>query len=159
MSTATSHANESEVTILTRFLGDGNGQFPKDVACYILDLTISERDKAWQRAKGRCEYCQMPQAADDATFEIDHIAARKHHGLTVATSLYVICYYCNSLKCLDLTSLESRNRRITPPFNPRRHKMVDAISLGRRLPGWLHRNRPRHSRIASHQRQVLRRTP
>ncbi len=46
MSTATTHAGETEVTILARFLGDGNGRLPKDVARYILDLTISERDKA-----------------------------------------------------------------------------------------------------------------
>ena len=46
MSTATTHASENEVTILARFLGDGNGQLPKDVVRYILDLTISERDKA-----------------------------------------------------------------------------------------------------------------
>ena len=46
MSTATTHASENEVTILARSLGDGNGQLPKDVARYILDLTISERDKA-----------------------------------------------------------------------------------------------------------------
>jgi hypothetical protein len=34
----------------------------------------------WQRAKNRCEYYQVPQAADDATFEIDHIRSRKHLG-------------------------------------------------------------------------------
>ena len=28
----------------------------------------------WQRADSRYEYCQMPQAADDASFEIDHMA-------------------------------------------------------------------------------------
>ena len=46
MNTATHQASENEVTILARFLGDGNGQLPKDVVRYILDLTISERDKA-----------------------------------------------------------------------------------------------------------------
>ncbi len=46
MNTVTTHASESEVTILARFLGDGNGQLPEDVARYILALTISERDKA-----------------------------------------------------------------------------------------------------------------
>jgi hypothetical protein len=46
MSTATPHASENEATILARFLGNGNGPLPKDVARYILDLTISERDKA-----------------------------------------------------------------------------------------------------------------
>jgi HNH endonuclease len=35
----------------------------------------------------------MPQAADDATFEIDHIRSRKHHGPTVAGNLCLSCYY------------------------------------------------------------------
>ena len=76
----------------------------------------------WQRADGRCEYCQMPQAADDATFEIDHIRSRKHHGPTVAGNLCLSCYYCNSFKGSDLTSFDKQTRKITPLFNPRRHK-------------------------------------
>jgi hypothetical protein len=47
----------------------------------------------WQRAKGQCEYCQMPQAADDDPFEIDHIIARKHRGPTVAGNLCLSCLY------------------------------------------------------------------
>jgi hypothetical protein len=46
MSTATTHTGENEVTILARFLGNGDGQLPKDMARYILDLHVSERDKA-----------------------------------------------------------------------------------------------------------------
>ena len=46
MSTATTHNRENEVTILARLLGNGDGQLPKDVARYILDLHVSERDKA-----------------------------------------------------------------------------------------------------------------
>jgi hypothetical protein len=46
MSVATTHASENEVTILARFLDNGNGQIPKDVARYILDIHVSERDKA-----------------------------------------------------------------------------------------------------------------
>jgi hypothetical protein len=76
----------------------------------------------WQRAKGRCEYCQMPQAPDDAAFEIDHITARKHHGPTVASNLCLSCYYCNSYKGTDLTSLDRQTRKIAPLFHPRRHK-------------------------------------
>ena len=41
-----SPAAENEVTILARFLDNGNGQLPRDVARYILDLHISDRDKA-----------------------------------------------------------------------------------------------------------------
>lgn len=79
----------------------------------------------WQRAKGRCEYCQMPQAADDASFEIDHIIARKHVGPTVAGNLCLSCFYCNSFKGTDLTGLEPKTRKITPLFNPRRHKWAN----------------------------------
>ena len=45
MSTAT-HATENEVTLLARILGDEDGQLPADVARYILNHAISERDKA-----------------------------------------------------------------------------------------------------------------
>jgi hypothetical protein len=46
MNTATTHVNENEVTILARILGNENGQLPQDLARYILDLNVSERDKA-----------------------------------------------------------------------------------------------------------------
>jgi len=46
MNTATTRASENEVTILARILGNENGQLPKDLARYILDLRVSERDKA-----------------------------------------------------------------------------------------------------------------
>jgi hypothetical protein len=46
MSTVTTNTSENEVTILARILGNENGQLPKDLARYILDLNVSERDKA-----------------------------------------------------------------------------------------------------------------
>ena len=76
----------------------------------------------WQRANGRCEYCQMPQAADAATFQIDHVIARKHDGPTVASNLCLSCYYCNVFKGSDLAGRDKKTRKITPLFNPRRHK-------------------------------------
>jgi hypothetical protein len=76
----------------------------------------------WQRANDRCEYCQMPQAFDDATFEIDHIVSRKHLGPTVASNLCLSCFYCNSFKGSDISGREQKTRRLTPLFNPRRHK-------------------------------------
>ena len=46
MNTATTQASENEVTILARFLDNKNGRLPRNLARYILDHTISERDKA-----------------------------------------------------------------------------------------------------------------
>lgn len=85
-----------------------------------MDATL--RRLVWRRANGCCEYCQMPQAADDSPFEIDHIVARKHIGPTVASNLCLSCYPCNSHKGSDLTSRDQESRKITPLFNPRRHK-------------------------------------
>ncbi len=42
----TAHGSENEVTILARILGNKNGQLPRDIARYVVDLNISERDKA-----------------------------------------------------------------------------------------------------------------
>jgi HNH endonuclease len=76
----------------------------------------------WQRAKGRCEYCQMPQAADDDPFELDHIIPRKHSGPSVASNLCLSCLYCNSFKGSDISSRDPKTRKLTPLFNPRRNK-------------------------------------
>ena len=46
MATQPAPAAENEVTILARFLGSENGDFPVDFARYILAHEISDRDKA-----------------------------------------------------------------------------------------------------------------
>ena len=46
MNTTTAATGESEVAILARILDNEDGQLPADLARYILDLGISERDKA-----------------------------------------------------------------------------------------------------------------
>lgn len=105
----------------------------------------------WRRAKGCCEYCQMPQEADDASFEIDHIIARKHAGPTIASNLCLSCYYCNSFKGSDLTSIDRQTRKLSPLFNPRRHKwakhfrwkgalLIGRTSIGRVTVTLLHIN-------------------
>ena len=76
----------------------------------------------WQRADGRCEYCQVPQTASKAAFEVDHILARKHGGPTISGNLCLSCFYCNSFKGSDLSSLDPKTRKLTPLFHPRRHQ-------------------------------------
>ena len=50
-----------------------------------MDTTLEQL--VWQRARSRCEYCQLPQSFSPLTHAIDHIIARKHHGLTQADNL------------------------------------------------------------------------
>lgn len=46
MNSAATHANENEVTILARVLGNDRGQLSPDMARHILDLSFSDRDMA-----------------------------------------------------------------------------------------------------------------
>lgn len=46
MSTASARRHEDEVTIMARILGNDDGQFPADLARYVLSLGFSERDRA-----------------------------------------------------------------------------------------------------------------
>jgi hypothetical protein len=78
--------------------------------------------QVWQRAGSCCEYCRVPQAYDDSPFEIDHVIARKHRGPTVAGNLALSCFHCNSFKGSDIAGLDPQTRKLTPLFNPRRHK-------------------------------------
>jgi hypothetical protein len=76
----------------------------------------------WQRAKHRCEYCQLHQDYSRLSFEVDHVVARKHGGATVASNLALACFYCNSFKGPNIAGIDPRSRKTVPLFNPRRHK-------------------------------------
>ena len=78
--------------------------------------------QVWERADRCCEYCWMPQDYDDSSFEIDHVIAKKHGGPTSARNLALSCFYCNSFKGSNVAGIDPRTRRVTPLFNPRRHK-------------------------------------
>jgi hypothetical protein len=75
-----------------------------------------------QRARGRCEYCRLPQPASGIAFQIDHIIARHHKGRTAATNLALACVYCNGYKGPNISGLDPLTGKLTPIFNPRRHK-------------------------------------
>jgi hypothetical protein len=64
----------------------------------------------------------MPQHYDDIPFELDHILAKKHGGLTVADNLALSCFWCNSFKGSDIGSWDRVTRRLVSLFKPRRHK-------------------------------------
>jgi hypothetical protein len=76
----------------------------------------------WQRANGRCEYCQLSQEQDDLTFAIDHIIAKKHRGADRAGNLCLACFACNNHKGANISGVDSITKKIVPLFNPRRHR-------------------------------------
>jgi hypothetical protein len=109
--------------------------------------------QVWQRAGRRCEYCRMPQDCDETPFEVDHVIARKHGGPTAVGNLALSCFYCNSYKGSDIATLDPRTHKLTPLFNPRRHKwsrhfrwngavLVGRTPTGRATVAMLHINDP-----------------
>jgi len=90
----------------------------------------------WRRARRVCEYCQMPQEYDDLPFQIDHIIARKHGGLTTARNLSLACFLCNNHKGPNIAGRDPRTGRIVRLFHPRRHKWQEHFQWdGPRLVG------------------------
>jgi 5-methylcytosine-specific restriction endonuclease McrA len=80
------------------------------------------QDLVWLRANFHCEYCQVAQENDRLPFEIDHIIALKHRGLTKANNLCLACFACNNHKGPNISGIDGKTHKIVPLFNPRRHK-------------------------------------
>ena len=64
-------------------------------------------DQVWQRASNCCEYCQMPQALDAMTFEVDHIIPLKVGGPTEEHNLALACDSCNKHKDPNLAGIDT----------------------------------------------------
>lgn len=63
-------------------------------------------DQVWDRALNRCEYCLFPALHAWLPFQIDHIIAEKHGGVTRADNLALSCYYCNSFKGPNIAGID-----------------------------------------------------
>lgn len=82
-----------------------------------------------ERADGRCEYCLYPQHASMLAFEMEHIVAEKHGGVTEADNLALACPYCNRAKGADLGSLDLETGELVAFYNPRTQHWRDHFEL------------------------------
>jgi 5-methylcytosine-specific restriction endonuclease McrA len=51
-----------------------------------------------ERADGRCEYCGLAQAGQEATFHIEHVVPRSAGGPTDEANLALACVGCSLRK-------------------------------------------------------------
>jgi 5-methylcytosine-specific restriction endonuclease McrA len=58
-----------------------------------------------ERANAQCEYCRFSQTASLFAFEMEHIIAEKHDGITEAENLALSCPCCNRFKGSDIGSI------------------------------------------------------
>lgn len=82
-----------------------------------------------QRATEQCEYCRFPQTDSLFAFEMEHIIAEKHDGITEAGNLALSCPCCNRFKGTDLGSIDPETGQLTPFFNPRLQEWSDHFRL------------------------------
>lgn len=81
-----------------------------------------------ERAAHRCEYCRIPQSIYFPRFQIEHIIARQHGGLTVLDNLALACVRCNLHKSPNIAGIDPLNREQTRLFHPRQDRWVDHFS-------------------------------
>ena len=94
-------------------------------------VSASVRRVVTRCAPEQCEYCRFPQTASLFTFEMEHIIAEKHDGITVVENLALSCPCCNRFKGTDLGSIDPETQQLTPFFNPRLQKWSDHFRLDR----------------------------
>lgn len=71
------------------------------------------------RAGDRCEYCQRRQCESSIPFELEHIIARKHRGLSREENLCLACIDCNQFKGPNIAGLDPLSDELTRLFHPR----------------------------------------
>lgn len=84
-----------------------------------MSVSADLRRTVWQRAEERCEYCQMPQRFDPATFEIDHIVPEKMDGQSVEGNLALACFKCNNNKGPNIAGIDAETGEKAFLFDPR----------------------------------------
>ena len=82
-------------------------------------ISFELREFVRQRARGRCEYCQLHEDDSGLRHQPDHVIAIKHRGPTVESNLAYSCAMCNSFKGTDLSSVDSATGSLVRLFNPR----------------------------------------
>jgi HNH endonuclease len=93
-------------------------------------ISAALRREVIERANGCCEYCLTDTEDRAVDFAIDHVIAEKHGGPTQSDNLCLSCYWCNSFKGSDLSSVDwDEDRAIVPLFNPRQQRWDDHFRL------------------------------
>src|SRR5437660_4709637 len=86
----------------------------------MIDRTLADFVRI--RAKGCCEYCQLPQAFSSAPFQIDHIIAEQHGGPTTDSNLALGCLADNNHNGPNLAGIDPKTGKKAWLVNPRRQK-------------------------------------
>jgi hypothetical protein len=94
-----------------------------------VEVSAALRQLVFERAKGHCEYCLLPQAATPFHHEPDHIIPIQHDGQTDAENLALACTRCNRHKGPNIGSFDPETGDLVPFYNPRMQAWQDHFRL------------------------------
>ncbi|MCU0751507.1 MAG: HNH endonuclease [Akkermansiaceae bacterium] len=101
-----------------------------------MNIPARLRAEVIRRADGRCEYCQLSQAGQEAAFHVDHIHPLAHGGLTGLSNLALACVSCSLRKGARTTAKDPQSGKQAPVFHPREWKWQDHFRwVGERVEG------------------------
>ena len=69
-----------------------------------------------ERTGGLCEYCHLPDTSTTLPFQIDHIIAEKHAGLTILENLACRCLHCNAFKGPNIAGVDREAQEVVRLF-------------------------------------------
>lgn len=82
-----------------------------------------------RRAGNRCEYCQLSQIGQEATFHIDHIVPESAGGETVEDNLALACVSCSLRKEARQSGVDQKTKKRARLFHPRLDSWDDHFHL------------------------------
>ncbi len=97
------------------------------------DIAQHLRDEVVRRARESCEYCQLSQLGQEATFHIDHVVPRAAGGVSAIENLALACVSCSLRKSARQCAVDPESGEEVPLFNPRFHVWAEHFAWARAL--------------------------
>lgn len=118
-------------------------------------IPVAIRRAVFERAKGRCEYCQSRADYATETFAVEHIIPVSRGGTDDLENLALACSGCNGHKYNRTEATDPSDEALVPLFHPRRQnweshfewsedysRLVGITSTGRATVEMLQMNSP-----------------
>lgn len=84
-------------------------------------ISTAIRRVVFERAGGRCEYCQSRADHATETFSVEHIIPISRRGTNDLENLALSCSGCNGHKYNRTEALDPFDETLVPLFHPRQH--------------------------------------
>ncbi|MGD1102388.1 MAG: HNH endonuclease signature motif containing protein [Terriglobia bacterium] len=83
------------------------------------------------RADGRCQYCQMHESLQGATFHVEHIIPQCKGGRADLENLVLACPGCNLHKASRITAIDPATGERVQLFHPLRQRWSEHFRFNR----------------------------